>query len=79
MYYNHENNYNECTRCYKIMYETLKVTKKIIPDELDFGFSSNIHNVLSNYIGFLSLQTWTPANEEQLKKLQADETLERNP
>lgn len=51
----------------------------MIPDELDFGFSSNIQHVLSNYIGFLALQTWSEKNEEELKKLQADETLERTP
>lgn len=71
-------NYKECTRCYRIIYETLKVTKKIIPDELDFGFSANLNNVLSNYIGFLTLQTWSQENEEELKKLQADEGLERS-
>jgi 26S proteasome regulatory subunit N5 len=78
IYYNHMNTYAECTRCYRIIYETLKSTKKIIPDELDFGFSSNLSHVLSNYIGFLALQTWSPANEEELKKLQADETIERD-
>jgi hypothetical protein len=57
------NDYKECTRCYRILYQTIKNTKKIIPDELDFGFSSNLSNVLSNYIGFLSLQTWSVANE----------------
>jgi len=62
IYYNHLNNYAECTRCYRIIYETLKVTKKIIPEELDFGFSSSITNVLSNYIGFLALQTWSLVN-----------------
>jgi hypothetical protein len=44
----------------------------MIPEELDFGFSAEISNVLSNYIGFLALQTWSPANEEELRKLQAD-------
>lgn len=72
IYYNYMNNYAECTRCYRIIYETLKNTKKMIPDELDFGFSSNVTHVLSNYIGFLALQTWSPANEEELKKLQTD-------
>lgn len=72
IYYNHMNNYAECTRCYRIIYLTLKSTKKMIPDELDFGFSSNITHVLSNYIGFLALQTWSPANQEELQKLQAD-------
>ena len=79
IYYNHMGNYPECTRCYRTIWETLKVTKKMIPDELDFGFSSNIQHVLSNYIGFLALQTWSEKNEEELKKLQADETLERTP
>jgi 26S proteasome regulatory subunit N5 len=72
IYYNHMGNYAECTRSYRIIYETLKVTKKMIPEELDFGFSAELSNVLSNYIGFLALQTWSPANEEELKKLQAD-------
>ena len=72
IYYNHMGNYAECTRAYRIIYETLKVTKKMIPEELDFGFSAELSNVLSNYIGFLALQTWSPANEEELKKLQAD-------
>lgn len=60
IYYNHINGYKELTRCYRVIYETLKTTKKIIPDELDFGFSSNLNHVLSNYIGFLALQTWSP-------------------
>ena len=79
IYYNHMNNYAECTRCYRIIYQTLKSTKKIIPDELDFGFSSNITHVLSDYIGFLALQTWSLTNEEELRKLQTDETIERIP
>ena len=62
IYNNHMNNYKECTRCYKIIYETLKATKKIISEELDFGFSASLNNVLSNYIGFLALQTWSPEN-----------------
>lgn len=32
IYYNHINNYQETTRCYRTIYETLKTTKKIIPD-----------------------------------------------
>jgi 26S proteasome regulatory subunit N5 len=71
-YYNHMNIFNETTRCYRVIYETLKKTKKIIPEELDFGFSSSLHNVLSNYIGFLALQTWSLQNEEELRKLQGD-------
>jgi hypothetical protein len=65
-------NYQECTRCYRTIYQTLRTTKKIIPEELDFGFSCEVSNVLSNYVGFLALQTWSVANEEELKKLQAD-------
>lgn len=62
IYYNHIAEFKETTRCYKIIYNTLKTTKKIIPEELDFGFSSNLTHVLSNYIGFLALQTWSPQN-----------------
>lgn len=32
IYYNHMNDYKQCTKCYRIIYETLKVTKKTIPD-----------------------------------------------
>lgn len=60
IYYNHIADFKETTRCYRTIYNTLKVTKKIIPEELDFGFSSNLNHVLSNYIGFLALQTWSP-------------------
>lgn len=30
IYYNHMNNYQECCRCYKIIWTTLRNTKKII-------------------------------------------------
>ena len=60
IYYNHIADFKETTRCYRTIFNTLKVTKKIIPEELDFGFSSNLNHVLSNYIGFLALQTWSP-------------------
>lgn len=59
MYHNHENNYLEASKCYRTMWKTLKTTKKILPDNLDFGFSININNVLSNYVGFLVLHPWT--------------------
>lgn len=40
MYWNHEDKFKESCRCYKILWETLKNTKKIISDTIDFGFST---------------------------------------
>lgn len=73
MYHNHENNYLEASRCYRIMWKTLKSTKKMIGEKLDFGFSIDIHHVLSNYVGFLVLHPWTVETEAELKGLQSDE------
>jgi hypothetical protein len=69
------NNYQQCARCYRIIYETLKKTAKIIPEELDFGFSANLVNVLSNYIGYLALQTRSEANAKELQELYGQEEL----
>lgn len=44
----------------------------MLPDSLDFGFSINIHNVLSDYVGFLVLHPWSPETEAELKGLQTD-------
>jgi 26S proteasome regulatory subunit N5 len=63
IYYNQEGKFNECCRAYRIIWETLISTKKIIPESLDFGFSAGVPNVLSNYVGFLVLQPWSAANE----------------
>jgi len=64
IYFNHENRYADCCRCYRIIWETLKKTKKIISEILDFNFSARVNDVLSNYIGFLALQPFTEANHK---------------
>lgn len=64
IYYNHMKNYLEASRCYRIIWETLKSTKKMLPDRLDFDFSIAIADVLSNYVGFLVLHPWSPENEK---------------
>ena len=63
IYNNHENNYLETSRCYRIIWETLLKTKKMLPEVLDFGFSTDANTVLSNYIGFLILHPWNPETE----------------
>jgi hypothetical protein len=69
IYYNHANNYIEASRCYSTIWNTLKSTKKIIPEKLDFNFSININNVLANYVGFLVLHQYSSEIEKQLKTL----------
>lgn len=64
IYYNNEKIYDQCCRCYRIIWETLKKTKKIIPEALDFDFSASIRDVLSNYIGFLCLQPHSSVNHK---------------
>lgn len=61
--HNHNKNYLEASRCYRIIWETLRSTKKMLPEKLDFDFSISTPNVLSNYIGFLVLHPWTPETE----------------
>ena len=78
IYYNHMKNYIEASRCYRIIWETLKSTKKMLPERLDFDFSINISEVLSNYIGFLVLHPWSPETEQELQKLHDMEELESN-
>lgn len=78
IYYNHINNYLECARCYRIIWETLKSTKKMLPEKLDFNFSIQINDILSNYIGFLVLHPYTPETEAELNGLKANEELEKH-
>jgi len=59
IYHNHMNNYLDIARCYRIIWETLKVTKKMLPEKLDFNFSVDINNVLSNYVGFIVLHPYS--------------------
>jgi hypothetical protein len=75
IYYNHENKFEECCKCYRIIWETLKKTSKIIGDKLDFNFSASIRDVLSNYIGFLVLQPFSQATYKELKELSEREEL----
>lgn len=77
---NHSKNYLEASRCYRIIWETLRSTKKMLPDsgKLDFGFSIIKQDVLSNYIGFLVLHPWTPETEKELTSLKEMEELETN-
>jgi 26S proteasome regulatory subunit N5 len=69
IYYNHINNFIEASRCYSTIWNTLKSTKKIIPDKLDFNFSIDVNNVVSNHVGFLVLHPYTREIEIQLKGL----------
>lgn len=59
IYHNHANNFLEAARCYRIIWNTLKTTKKMLPEKLDFDFSIDISNVLSNYVGFLVLHPYS--------------------
>lgn len=79
IYFNNENRIAECCRCYRILWETLKSTKKIIPETLDFNFSASFKDVLSNYVGFLVLQPYSEANHKELKTLSEKEELENEP
>jgi 26S proteasome regulatory subunit N5 len=75
IYNNNENKITECCRCYRILWETLKSTKKSIPEVLDFNFSANFRDILSNYVGFVSLQPYSEANHKELKLLSEKEEL----
>jgi hypothetical protein len=75
LYYNQINNFIEASRCYSIIWNTLKSTKKIIPDKLDFNFSIDVNNVISNYVGFLVLHPYSVEIEKQLKGLRDNEEL----
>lgn len=59
IYHNHENNFLEASKCYRIIWETLKKTKKMLPERMDFNFSIDISDVLSNYVGFLVIHPWS--------------------
>jgi 26S proteasome regulatory subunit N5 len=60
IYHNHINNYLEAARCYRIIWSTLKSTKKPMPTLLDFSFSIDVRNVIGDYIGFLVLHPYSP-------------------
>lgn len=79
IYFNNENRFADCTRCYRIIWETLKATKKAIPATLDFHFSAALPDVLSNYVGFLALQPFSEANHKELTLLSEKEELEAFP
>ncbi len=73
IYFNHENRFPDACRAYRIIWETLKSTKKIISETLDFNFSARQADVLSSYIGFLALQPYTEANHKELAQLSEKE------
>jgi 26S proteasome regulatory subunit N5 len=79
IYFNHENRFADACKAYRIIWETLKSTKKTIPETLDFHFSAKQDDVLSNYIGFLALQPYTEANHKELTQLSEKEELEVYP
>lgn len=60
IYYNKQQNFKEICRCYRIIWETLQSTKKIIPEIIDFGFLAAQNEVLANYVAFLVLQSYSP-------------------
>ena len=66
-YHNHENNFYEASRCYRIIWETLIKTKKMIPEVLDFGFSTSQSHVLGNYVGFLILEPYSDKTDKELR------------
>jgi hypothetical protein len=72
------NNFLEASRCYSTIWSTLKTTKKIIPERMDFEFSVDVDNVVSNYVGFLVLHPYSQEIEGQLKGLKENEQLEKN-
>lgn len=78
IYHNHHSNYLEASRCYKIIWETLLSTKKMIPEMSEFGYSLDPLSALSNYVGFLVLHPWSPETEGQLEDLHKDEKIEKN-
>ena len=69
IYFNHENRYREAARSYRIIWETLLKTKKMIEETLDFGFSTSVPQILSNYVGFLVLSPYCAEIEKELKEL----------
>jgi 26S proteasome regulatory subunit N5 len=79
IYFNHESKTEQSCRSYRILWETLKITKKIIPETLDFNFSASIRDVLSNYIGYLVLQPYSEATYKELKELSEREEFEKYP
>jgi 26S proteasome regulatory subunit N5 len=77
IYYNHESRYNETSKCYKTIWETLSGTNvDDLPKETDFGFSIAYKDVLANYVGFLVLEPYTKKQQEELEKLQNSEEIE---
>lgn len=72
IYHNHMGNYLDASRCYRIIWETLKTTKKMLPEKLDFNFSIDATNVLSNYVGFLVLHPFSVQTEGELKQLKSN-------
>lgn len=69
IYYNHEKDYPQACRCYRILHETISAGHKEIADTLDFGFSAIKEDVLGNYIAFLTLQPYSEANHKELSTL----------
>jgi 26S proteasome regulatory subunit N5 len=59
IYHNHINNCLEAARCYRLIWATLKSTKKAMPRVLDFNFSIDLNNVIANYVGFLVLHPYS--------------------
>ncbi len=79
IYFNYEGKFSECSKAYKTIWQTLKTTKKMIPQTLDFNFSASFNDVLSNYIGFLALQPYSIENHAELKGLSEKEEIEKYP
>lgn len=77
IYFNYEGKFSECSKAYKTIWQTLKTTKKMIPQTLDFNFSASFNDVLSNYIGFLALQPYSIENHAELKGLSEKEEIEK--
>lgn len=73
--HNENKNFIEASRCYRIIWETLRSTKQKLPDHLDFNFSITSADALSNYVGFLVLHPWSPETEKQLQTLHDMEEL----
>jgi len=74
LYHTHENNYFENAMCYKTIYDTLKQNAESaekISRIIDFNFLLDRKNLLENYILYLILDTYNPA---QMKYLSALET-----
>lgn len=51
----------------------------MIPETLEFNFSTNLNQIFGNYIGFLVLEAFSDKTDKEIKNLLTDERLEKHP